>query len=194
MRLNVLLTENEQTNTPAANALLSLMCFHSSRFEARTKQNGDFILYEEQDETLWNKELMDKGGYYLNRASQGKQLSKYHLEAAIAYWHTQKKDVREKWENILQLYNRLLQLEYSPIAALNRTYALAKANGKEEAIIEAEKLNLSDNHLYHSLLGNLYADIDPTKARKHFQQSLVLAKTPADKKIISNNIARLNKA
>ena len=73
---------------------------------------------------------------------------------------------KRKWENILQLYNRLLQLEYSPIAALNRTYALAKANGKEEAIIEAEKLNLSDNHLYHSLLGNLYADIDQTKARK----------------------------
>ncbi len=192
MRLNVLLTENEQTNTPAANALLSLMCFHSSRFEARTTRNGDFVLYEEQDETLWNKELIDRGGYYLNRASQGKALSKYHLEAAIAYWHTQKKDTPEKWDNILQLYNRLLQLEYSPIAALNRTYALAKANGKEEAIIEAEKLNLSDNHLYHSLLGNLYMDLDTGKAIKYFQQALSFAKTPADKKIISNNIARLN--
>jgi RNA polymerase sigma-70 factor (ECF subfamily) len=192
MRLNVMLTENEQTNTPAANALLSLMCFHASRFDARTNQNGDFVLYEEQDETLWNKELMDKGGYYLNRASHGKQLSRYHLEAAIAYWHTQKKDTHEKWENILQLYNRLLQLEYSPIAALNRTYALAKANGKEEAIMEAEKLNLSDSHLYHSLLGNLYTNVDTKKALKHFKEALTLAKTTADKKIISNTIAQLN--
>ena len=87
MRLNLMLTEFEITNTPAANALLSLMCFHSSRFDARTNLNGELILYEEQDENLWNKELILKGEYYLNRASTGKLLSKYHLEAAIAYWH-----------------------------------------------------------------------------------------------------------
>jgi len=110
LRLNVMLVENESTNTPSANALLSLMCFHSSRFDARTNQHGDLILYEEQDETLWNIELITKGEYYLNQSSTGTKLSKYHLEAAIAYWHTHKKDTTEKWENILQLYNKLLQL------------------------------------------------------------------------------------
>jgi len=58
IRLNLMLTEFELTNTPAANALLSLMCFHSSRFDARMNQNGDLILYDEQDENLWNKELI----------------------------------------------------------------------------------------------------------------------------------------
>lgn len=192
MRLNLMLIENEQTNTPAANALFSLMSFHSSRFEARTNTNGDLVLYEEQDERLWNRELIEQGEYYLNQASRGKKLSKYHLEAAIAYWHTHKQDTAEKWENILQLYNRLLQLEYSPIAALNRTYALSKANGKAEAILEAEKLNLSGNHLYHSLLGNLYNDVDNKKALEHLHLALTLAKTNADKKMILNNIARLS--
>ncbi|MGA7159815.1 MAG: DUF6596 domain-containing protein [Bacteroidota bacterium] len=191
MRLNVMLTENEQTDTPSANALLSLMCFHSSRFEARTNHNGEIVLYEDQDTGLWSKELIDKGEYYLNRASKGRHLSKYHLEAAIAYWHTKKTDSKEKWENILQLYNRLLQIEYSPIAALNRTYALSKANGKKEAIIEAEKLHLEENHLYHSLLGNLYADVDNARASEHFHTALILAKTNADKAIISSNIAHL---
>jgi len=191
MRLNVMLTENEQTNTPAANALLSLMCFHSSRFEARLNQYGEIILYEDQDEKLWNRELIDKGAFYLNQASTGTKISKYHLEAAIAYWHTHKSDTVEKWENILQLYNKLLQVEYSPIAALNRTYALSKANGKQEAIIEAEKLNLSSNHLYHSLLANLYTDIDTEKARQHLQNALFFAKTNAEKTIITNNISRL---
>jgi len=121
MRLNVMLAENEQTDTPAVNALLSLMCFHSSRFEARINQNGEIILYEDQDETLWDKELIERGTYYLNRSSTGKKLSRFHVEAGIAYWHTHKTDTAEKWENILQLYNRLLQIEYSPIAALNRT-------------------------------------------------------------------------
>ncbi len=191
MRLNLMLVENEQTNTPAANALLSLMCFHSSRFEARINKNGEIILYEDQNEELWNKELIEKGEYYLNRSSKGSRLSKYHLEAGIAYWHTIKNDTTEKWENILQLYNKLLQLEYSPIAALNRTYALSKANGKEEAITEAEKLNLAGNHLYHSLLGNLYTNVDTIKAIQHLQTALELARTVADKKVISNKIASL---
>src|SRR5213079_2882018 len=121
-----------------------------------------------------NQELILKGGHFLKQSSQGKQVSKYHLEAGIAYWHTQKADTKEKWENILQLYNLLLQIEYSPIAALNRTYALSKANGKQEAIIEAEKLELTNNHLYHSLLGELYSDIDNSKAIAHFQTALKL--------------------
>src|SRR5260221_1795625 len=124
MRLNFLLVENESTNKPAVNALLSLMCFHASRFDARIRQNGEIVLYEDQDTCLWDKELIVQGEFYLNKAAEGNEISKYHLEAAIAYWHTHKEDSEEKWENILQLYNKLLIIEYSPIAALNRTYAL----------------------------------------------------------------------
>jgi len=140
---------------------------------------------------LWNKDLIARGEHYLNMASQGDQLTKYHVEAAIAYWHTHQEDTAEKWESILQLYNKLLQLEYSPMAALNRTYALAKANGKAEAIIEAEKLKLSDNHLYHSLLGNLYTNVDDTKALLHFNKALKLARSQADKSAITKNIQAL---
>ncbi|MEO6151148.1 MAG: DUF6596 domain-containing protein, partial [Mucilaginibacter sp.] len=188
MRLTYLLIENTPTNLPAVNALLSLMCFQSSRFDARTNQNGDTILYHDQDTKLWNKELIEKGELYLNRASQGDQLTKYHLEAGIAYWHTIKTDIPKKWENILQLYNRLLQIEYSPIAALNRTYALAKANGIAQAIIEAEKLNLADSHLYHSLLGELYLSEDKTKAAEHFNKAFLLTRSAADKAIITDKL------
>ncbi len=191
MRLCYLLIENEGTNKPAVNALFALMCFHSSRFETRTDKNGETILYEDQDETLWNKELINTGEQYLSKSSGGYKISKYHLEAGIAYWHTHKEDTTEKWENILQLYNSLLILEYSPIAALNRTFALAKTSGKTVAIKEAEKLNLSDNHFYYSLLGNLYTDIDNDKAVQHFRTALSLANTTADKSIIKKNIEKL---
>ncbi len=192
MRLTFMLTENEQTNTSTVNALMALMCFHSSRFEARINKNGEIILYEDQDTSLWSLELIEKGESFLNKASHGNTLSKYHLEAAIAYWHTKKEDTSEKWENILQLYNRLLQLEYSPIAALNRTYALSKANGKTEAIIEAEKLNLSDNHLYHSLLAELYIGISTEKALAHLEIAFAIAKNIADKNIILKKIKSLS--
>jgi predicted RNA polymerase sigma factor len=192
MRLTFLLIQNQSTNLPETNALMALMCFHSSRFEARTSENGEIILYEDQDQSLWNQELIDKGTYFLSKSSTGNKLSKYHLEAGIAYWHTTKEDTTEKWHHILELYNNLIILEYSPIVALNRTYALSKVRGKKEAIIEAEKLNLTDNHFYFSLLGNLYADTDIEKALQAFITALELAKTTADKNIIRKNIEQLN--
>jgi RNA polymerase sigma-70 factor (ECF subfamily) len=79
-------------------------------------------------------------------------------------------------------------IEYSPIAALNRTYALAKANGKAEAIKEAEKIGLTENHLYHALLGELYSGIDNIKAVSHLQKALKFAKSTADKRHISDKI------
>ncbi len=191
MRLTNLLIENEQTNRPSVNALLSLMCFHSSRFEARKNDNGEMILYHDQDESHWDQELILKGGYFLNESSKGNKISKYHIEASIAYWHTIKADTKEKWENILQLFNQLLQIEYSSIAALNRTYALSKANSKAEAIIEAEKLNLTGNHFYFTLLGELYKDIDNAKANINFQKALLIAKTQTDKQTIQRKIENL---
>ncbi|MEZ2443914.1 RNA polymerase sigma factor [Chitinophaga sp. RCC_12] len=191
MRLNYFLLENTATNTPAVNALMSLMCFHASRFEARTSDSGAYILYEEQDRSLWNDELISRGNYYLIESARGTTLSKYHLEASIAYWHCTKTTVKNKWENILQLYNQLLQLAYSPVTALNRTYALSKVNGNAAAIKEAEKLALSGNHLYHSLLGYLYTGIDDGKALQHFTSALQLAKTPTDKNVISQYMHKI---
>jgi RNA polymerase sigma-70 factor (ECF subfamily) len=198
IRLCYMLVENKNTNKPQVNALLSLMCFHASRFEARLGKNGELILYEEQDTILWNPDLISKGIYFLNCAAIGNQLSKYHLEAAIAYWNTQRSDTREKWDAVLQLYNQLLQMEYSPIAALNRTYALSKANahlpdyqGKKKAIEEAEKVNLSDNHFYYILLGELYTNIDSKKAKLNFEKAFSLAKTQTDKQTIQNKIDKL---
>lgn len=192
MRLTELLIGNEQTDQPDVNALFSLMCFHSSRLKARKNEQGEMILYDDQDETLWDKELIAKGIYHLHKASRGNKISKNHLEATIAYWNTQKADTKEKWENILHLYNRLLQLEYSPVAALNRTFALSKANGRHEAIIEAEKLNLTNNHFYFTLLGELYTEIDNNKAKENFQKAVLLAKTQTDKQIIQKKIDKLS--
>lgn len=191
MRLCALLIDNAITNKPPVNALLALMCFHASRFDARVDEHGDSILYQDQDVTLWNRELIDRGTYFLNAASTGTEVTRYHLEAGIAYWHTQREDTAEKWENILSLYNDLLILEYSPIAALNRTFALSKAHGKEVAIVEAEKLKLTTNPFYYSLLGNLYTGIDNGLALQHFEKAASLSTSVADKATLQRTIARL---
>lgn len=192
MRLCTMLVENESTNKPAVNALLALMCFHASRFDARINEQGELVLYEEQDTSLWNTDLISKGGYFLHRAASGNQLTKYHLEAGIAYWNTQKEDTPEKWQHILQYYNLLLQIEYAPIAALNRTYALSKVYGKQTGITAAEQLALTGTYFYFALLGELYTGVDNIKAQQHFEKALALAKTPADKNVIQKKMNKLS--
>jgi RNA polymerase sigma-70 factor (ECF subfamily) len=191
MRLTLLLIENDVTNKPAVNALYALMCFHASRLDARITGTGEAVLYEDQDETLWDRSLVEKGIEHLNLASRGSYISRYHLEAGIAYWHTHKEDTPAKWEEILQLYNQLLQIEYSPIAALNRTFALAKARGKAAGIKEAEKLQLNSNPFYFSLLGNLYTDIDNATALQHYTTALEFANTAADKQTIRIHMEKI---
>lgn len=191
IRLTLLLTENPLTNMTKTNALLALMCFQSSRLEAREDDTGEAILYEQQDKNLWSKELIEKGNYYLVNACSGNEISKYHLEAGIAYWYTTID--RNKWEHILQLYNQLILIEYSPMTALNRTFAFAKVYGNERAIKEAKKLNLSENNYYHSLLGYLYADIDVDKAIAHYNKAINLTKSISVKKTLMKEIERFDK-
>lgn len=192
MRLLFMLTENSKTSLPEVNALMALFCFQTSRFEARMDQEGKHILYEDQDKSKWNIELIEKGEFFLSKSAKGTSASKYHLEALIAFWHSQKKvDEKKKWEDILHLYNQLLQIEYSPVAALNRTYALAKARNKQIALKEALKINLKEHHLYHSLLAELYTPINPSKQLEHLKLALQLAPNPNDKQVIHDKINKL---
>lgn len=190
MRLTYMLLENDATNLPQTNALMALLCFHSSRFEARTNIDGELVLYADQDKENWDYELIKKGEYYLNKSAKG-NITKYHLEAGISFWHTKEDDTKNKWDNILQLYNQLLQIEYSPIAALNRTYALSKSKNKRSAILEALKINLKDNHLYHSLVAELYNGIDSVKEIEHLYSALKIVKNENEKKIIVKKINQL---
>lgn len=171
MRLSYMLVDNPKTNRPDVNALLALMCFHASK--------GD-------------QQLITKGMTYLNASAQGNKLTKYHIEANIACWNTVKTDSKEKWETVLGLFNHLLALEYSPIAALNRTYAVWKVHGKEEALRQALKLGLENNPYYHTLLGELYSGSDNEKAVSNLKLALSIAKTDSDRKLIQSKLESLN--
>ena len=193
MRLSYLLIQNKTTNLPACNALLSLMCFQSSRFDSRIDENGKYLLYFNQNKQNWDKDLIKKGELYLNYSATGREITKYHLEARIAFWHSRENDTIEKWENILQLYNQLLQIQYSPIIALNRTYALSKANGKIIAIQEALKIDLKHNHFYHSLMAELYNDINKDKEIEHLKKAIKLTKNKVNKEILNDKLKKANK-
>jgi RNA polymerase sigma factor (sigma-70 family) len=192
LRLAYLLAEHRDTASPSVFALMALMCYQASRFDARINQSGELVLYDDQDSSLWDEDLIKQGNYFFFQAFGKKDISRYHLEAAIAWWHTHQADTEEKWENILRLYNQLLILEYSPIAALNRTFAYAKVFGKEKAINEAESLPLAGNLFYHSLLADLYTGIDSRQARTHLRKALELTKVSSERAVLSARLSAIS--
>ena len=188
MRLSVFLSRQTIFPSERVYALIALMCFHASRLNARTAgQDGD-LLYDEQDRDHWDQELIQKGREYMDLASKGQFVTKYHLEAAIAYWHTVEES-KGKWDQILQLYNKLLTIDYSPIIAMNRTYALAKANSVKEAITQAKKLGLKDNHHYFCLLAELHRMNNETAQEiAHLNTALKLAQKANEKQLIKKKL------
>jgi RNA polymerase sigma factor (sigma-70 family) len=188
LNLIYLLLSNPLTNTHTTNSLMSLMCFHASRLDARQSSDGGVVLYGDQDRNLWDKELVEKGFYYLQQASKWEVTSTYYLEASIAYWHTVEDSLPDKWSCVLRLYDVLITFDHSAVIALNRILALSKVDGVERAIVEAEKIDLSGNHLYFLLLAELYRGRDEEKVKRFLKEALSLCKSKAGRKLIMKKI------
>jgi len=187
MRLAVFLSKQRHFEIIHVNALIALMCFHASRLNARMSDEKGILLYHEQDKSQWDLALIRKGEQYLNLASKGNQVSKYHLEATIAYWHTREEE--GKWDQILMLYNKLLTIEYSSIIAMNRLYAFARVHSPQKAIEEALKLDLEKNPHYLCLLAELYKMNEDTDQEIYYlNRALKLVKNQNEKALIQRKL------
>ncbi|MBX3723166.1 MAG: RNA polymerase subunit sigma [Turneriella sp.] len=191
LRLGTVLCEYAPTNLPKTHALMALMCFHASRIDARENHSSALILYQEQDVSRWDRGLIAQGSHFLSLAASGEKLTTYHLEAGIAYWHSIKEDTPEKWRNILDHYDKLLQLQYSPGAQLNRIFAFSQVHGKANALTELDSLNLPDNRFYHLLLAHLCENVDKPRARASLEKALLLVRTAGEKNEIRHKITGL---
>jgi len=189
MRLAIFLSRHKHLDLRKTQALIALMCFHTSRLDAR-RYGGGNLLYDEQDKSMWNQELIAKGNKYLQLSVVGNEISKYHIEASIAYWHTAESEA--KWQNILTLYDKLLTLEKSEIIDMNRLYALARADSVDVAIKGAREINLTDNHHYFCLLAELYRMQNKSlKERYYLQQALTCCKKETERLLIQKKLEKV---
>lgn len=191
LRLGLLLHDSALTRTPRTDALVALMCFHASRFGARRAPGRPVILYEEQDEDRWDKELVLRGRYFLALSAEGSEASTYHLEAGIAALHCEKKDTPQKWAAILGLYDRLRALNPSPAVELNRAYALYKAQGWEVALQALQARPYTGDLFYHLLMGELWRHADRAKAKAEWERALALTQTETEQQQVRRRIAAL---
>lgn len=184
MRLALLLEQSGLPVTKDCSALLALMCFHTSRFESRMNELGDLIPWSKQDQSRWNRELIERGLTYLQRLNLNELASAYELEAAIAYFHTME-DRSEKWEGLLALYRRLSRVKDSPMVRLNEIFVMSKVAGTNRALEELEALSvLNDHYLYYALKGEILMKTSPEEAIKALDKAIQLAPLEAEKRVL----------
>lgn len=194
MRLCLLLSENENTLQPQVNALLALMCYNASRFNSRTDANGDVVLYKDQDRSLWDKDLIIRGSYYLSIAAVGNIPSTYHIEAAIASHYCLAPNFKTtNWKEIYHLYELLETINPSPMVKLNKAIVLAYYGNASKAIQDILAIKgLTGDYIYFAALADLYVmEGEKLKAKECYANAYKLAKNPRQKKVIDKKIKAL---
>lgn len=191
IRLALLLLENKNTKSSEVYALISLMCFHASRFDARIDENNKLVDLEHQDRDKYNRELIVLGVEHLELATDEKMSpSTYHLQAAVSYYHCVARNFNETdWKSILHLYDLQLKLNYSPILELNRIIPFYKIYGAEKGLVELKKLEKKSytikNALYYSIATEIFDKLNNNKEFENaINKAIKLTKNEMEKKYL----------
>lgn len=167
IRLAEMISEHEAIqNKSDVYALLSLMQLNSSRFSARINEEGLSLTMEEQDRSVWNKELIQAGLNNLERTiNSNNNVSVYHILAAISASHCVALSYETTdWKNILSLYDSLLEFDNSPVVHLNRAIAISRVYGAEKGIQELELIKensaIKSYHLFYSAQAQFYIELN----------------------------------
>ncbi|MDN5200893.1 sigma-70 family RNA polymerase sigma factor [Fulvivirgaceae bacterium BMA10] len=194
IRLNKLLAENNFFHSAEAHALMALMHFHASRFDARLDANGKLLTLDQQDRKLWDTNLINLAIYHMSKSGEGQQISEYHIQAGIAASHCLSEDYQSTdWKQILSFYDILIKIKPAPIAALNRIVAFSKVHGAELALKELQKIeegkHLDEYYLLHAIQGDLLIEMGKkNEARECIKKAMELTKNTTEKNHLKDKL------
>ena len=194
IRLARLLEEHAVGAAPEVAALLAIMYLDAARFDSRVDGTGGLLLLEQQDRSLWDRDLISIGISCLQRAAQGDMFTRYHAEAAIAAEHCLAPTYAQtRWDEIARLYQMLDGIFPSPINTLNRAIAVAAWKGPDAGLALLEALKpppwLLGYYLWDATLGELYRRRgDLERAAAHLTRALGAAPTEAERALIRRRL------
>ena len=194
MRLLHLLIEQPALATPQSYALAALMHLNAARLPTRLDGSGNLVSFSEQDRSLWDQNLIAEGQALLNLSASGTELTKYHIEAAIASMHTSAaRNEDTDWKQIVSLYDMLMAIHPSPVIALNRAIAIAQLDGPERGLQEIRVIHdlhrLSSYPFYPATLGELELRRgNYLVAKDHFSTALLLARSPMERHFLQRRM------
>lgn len=182
---------------PEVQGLLALMLLHESRRAARSGVDGEVILLEAQDRSLWNRELIAEGEALVLQALHSRRFGPYSLQAAIAAVHAEAASLEDTdWVQIVGLYDELLRLSPSPVIELNRAVALAMRDGEQAGLLEIDRLlaagELDGYHLAHAARADLLRRLGRREqAIAAYRQALALAQQGPDRQFLQRRLEEL---
>jgi RNA polymerase sigma factor (sigma-70 family) len=196
IRLAELLVAHPAGNQPKTHALLGLMLLNAARNPTRLDREGNLLRLQEQDRTHWDKSMIARGMLHFVQSAMGDELSEYHLQAGIAACHCAARDYESTdWQKILSLYDRLIELDQSPVVALNRAVVIANIHGPEaglRAVRDVRDLNkLSSYYLLYAVLGEFEMQLGNLQtAAEQFRKSFELAETKSERAFLLKRLQR----
>jgi RNA polymerase sigma-70 factor, ECF subfamily len=182
---------------PEAIGLLALMLLHESRRQARSSGDGELVLLDDQDRSLWNRHQIAEGTKLVEQALTSRRFGPYTIQAAIAAVHAEAARPQETdWSEIVGLYDVLLRAEPSPVVELNRAAAIAMRDGPAAglALIDAimARGDLADYPLAHSARAECYRRLGrAAEAIESYQQALELTRQQPQRHFIQRRIREL---
>jgi RNA polymerase sigma factor (sigma-70 family) len=194
IRLASLLVENPAGNRPAVHALLALMLLNAARFPARVDDEGNLLRLHEQDRSKWNKAMIARGMFHFAQSASGDELTEYHLQAGISACHCATPDYESTdWAQILSLYDRLVEMDHSPVVALNRAIVIANVQGPQAglaALAAIEDLDkLESYYLFYAVQGEFEEQLNHlSAAAEHFRKALELAELKSEKAFLEKKL------
>jgi RNA polymerase sigma-70 factor (ECF subfamily) len=195
IRLGRLLTE--LLPEPEVMGLLALMLLQESRRGARSTPEGDLILLEDQDRSLWNRQHIAEGTALVRRALATREFGPYTVQAAIAAVHAEAPGAAATdWAQIVALYDVLLRMTPSPVVELNRAVAVAMRDGPAEGLELVDAIlargELSDYHLAHACRADLCRRLGRTAdARASYERALALTKQEPERRFLERRLREL---
>jgi RNA polymerase sigma-70 factor (ECF subfamily) len=177
--------------------LLALMLLHESRRPARATPGGELVRLDDQDRSLWRRDLIDEGTRLLERALATRRFGPYTLQAAIAAVHADAAhpDATD-WTEIVGLYDALLTVDPSPVVELNRAVAVSMRDGPEAglAAVDAilERGALRDYRLAHAARADFCRRLGRTAdARLSYERALALTRQEPERRFLQQRLAEL---
>jgi RNA polymerase sigma-70 factor, ECF subfamily len=180
-----------------AQALLGLMLLHDSRRDARVNADGELILLEEQDRSLWHREQIREGTALTESALQSGGPRAYTVQASIAALHANAKTAMETdWRQIAGLYDVLLRIDASPVVEVNRAIAVAMGRSLEEGLTLLDELErreeLAEFHLLPAARADLFRRLGRTiEAADAYRRALALATNDVERRFLRRRLAML---
>lgn len=182
---------------PEAQGLLALMLLHESRRAARTSPEGEVVLLDDQDRSLWNREQITEGVALVRRALSSRRFGPYTLQAAIAAIHAEApSSAATDWAEIVGIYDLLMRVEPSPIVELNRAVAVAMRDGPLAGLNLIDSIlargDLENYSLAHSARAELCRRLGRTaEARASFERALTLTNHELQRRFLQKRLAGL---